>query len=119
MLYLLWNLFGNSSARFIFIMESVRLMPFGQAATQLNWVWQRQTPASLSMADAALMRPLAFGRATVAFRWLRDRWVIVTALSGAVLIAMGLLLLTGELTRLNSEAQQALDGLGLDIFSKI
>ena len=44
-----------------------------------------------------------------AFRWLRDRYLIVTALSGVVLIAMGLLLFTGELTALNIEAQQALD----------
>jgi cytochrome c-type biogenesis protein len=74
---------------------------------------------SAGLAVPFLACAVAFGRATVAFRWLRDRWVIVTAVSGAVLIAMGLLLLTGELTRLNSEAQQALDGLGLDIFSKI
>ena len=42
--------------------------------------------------------------------------MIITAVSGVVLIAMGVLLLTGELTRLNIEAQQALDSLGLNLF---
>ena len=50
---------------------------------------------------------------------LRDRWIAITAVSGVVLIAMGILLLTGELTRLNTEAQQALDSLGLNIFSEL
>ena len=57
---------------------------------------------------------VAFTARRRAFRWLRDHYVVITAVSGAVLIAMGVLLLTGELTRLNIEAQQALDSLGLD-----
>ena len=43
----------------------------------------------------------------------------MTALSGIVLIAMGVLLLTGELTRLNVEAQQALDSIGLNVFKDL
>ena len=66
-----------------------------------------------------LLTAVAFNRATAAFRWLRDRWTIVTAISGVVLIAMGVLLLTGELTRLNGEAQQALDSLGLNVFKDL
>ena len=66
-----------------------------------------------------LLTALAFTRAWGAFRWLRDRYVAITAISGFVLIVMGLLLLTGELTRLNTEAQQALDSLGLNIFSEL
>jgi cytochrome c-type biogenesis protein len=45
--------------------------------------------------------------------------VIITAVSGVVLIGMGVLLLTGELTRINSEAQQALDSLGLNLFDDL
>ena len=45
--------------------------------------------------------------------------MIITAVSGVVLIAMGVLLLTGELTRINSEAQQALDSLGLNLFQDL
>ena len=50
----------------------------------------------------------------MAFRWLRDRWAIVSVVSGLILIAMGLLILTGELTQLNIEAQRALQKVGLD-----
>jgi cytochrome c-type biogenesis protein len=72
---------------------------------------------SAGLAVPFLLTAVAFTRATTAFRWLRDRWTVVTAVSGLVLIAMGILLLTGELTQLNVRAQQGLDSLGLNIFS--
>jgi cytochrome c-type biogenesis protein len=72
---------------------------------------------SAGLAVPFLLTALAFSRATAAFRWLRDRYLVVTAVSGLVLIGMGLLLLTGELTRLNSEAQRALQSIGLDIWN--
>jgi len=74
---------------------------------------------SAGLAVPFLLSAVAFSRATAAFRWLRDRWTIVTALSGLVLIAMGVLLLTGELTRLNGEAQRALDSIGLNLFKSL
>jgi cytochrome c-type biogenesis protein len=74
---------------------------------------------SLGLAVPFLLTAVAFTRATSAFRWLRDRYLIVTAVSGAVLIAMGVLLFTGELTQLNIEAQQALDSVGLNIFGEL
>jgi cytochrome c-type biogenesis protein len=74
---------------------------------------------SLGLAVPFLITAIAFTRATTAFRWLRDRYLIITALSGAILIAMGVLLFTGELTTLNIEAQQALDGLGLNFFNEL
>jgi cytochrome c-type biogenesis protein len=69
---------------------------------------------SAGLAIPFLLTAVAFDRATGAFRWLRDRWLVITFVSGTVLIAMGVLLLTGELTRLNSEAQQVMDQLGID-----
>jgi cytochrome c-type biogenesis protein len=66
-----------------------------------------------------LLTAVAFTRAWSAFRWLRDRYVAITVVSGLVLVAMGLLLLTGELSRLNGEAQGALDSLGLDVFGNL
>jgi cytochrome c-type biogenesis protein len=36
-----------------------------------------------------------------------------------ILIAMGVLVYTGELTRLNLEAQQALDDLGINFFNEV
>jgi cytochrome c-type biogenesis protein len=74
---------------------------------------------SLGLAVPFLLTAVAFTRATSAFRWLRDPYLIVTAISGVVLIVMGLLLFTGELTQLNIEAQQALDSIGLNIFGEL
>jgi cytochrome c-type biogenesis protein len=68
---------------------------------------------SAGLAVPFLITAVAFNRATVAFRWLRDHYVIITAVSGAVLIAMGLLLLTGEMTQLNSEARKVLESIGI------
>jgi cytochrome c-type biogenesis protein len=69
---------------------------------------------SLGLAIPFLVTAVAFDRATTAFRWLRDRHVLVTAVSGAILVAMGLLILSGELTVLNSKAQTWLSHIGLD-----
>jgi cytochrome c-type biogenesis protein len=69
---------------------------------------------SLGLAVPFLLTAVAFDRATTAFRWLRNHYVVVTAISGAVLIAMGVLMLTGELTWLNAEAQKLMEKLGLD-----
>jgi cytochrome c-type biogenesis protein len=74
---------------------------------------------SLGLAIPFLLTAVAFDRATTAFRWLRDRHVLVTAVSGAVLVIMGLLIVTGELTTLNSKAQHALSSLGLDFLYNI
>jgi cytochrome c-type biogenesis protein len=74
---------------------------------------------SAGLAVPFLITAIAFTRATAAFRWLRDRYLIITGISGAVLIAMGILLFTGELTTLNLKAQDALDGLGLNFFNEL
>jgi cytochrome c-type biogenesis protein len=74
---------------------------------------------SAGLAVPFLITAVAFTRATAAFRWLRDRYLIITGLSGAVLIAMGILLITGDLTDLNLKAQQALDGLGINFFNEL
>jgi cytochrome c-type biogenesis protein len=69
---------------------------------------------SLGLAIPFLLTAVAFDRATTAFRWLRDRYVLVTAVSGVILIVMGLLIVTGELAVLNAKAQHGLSNLGLD-----
>jgi cytochrome c-type biogenesis protein len=74
---------------------------------------------SAGLAVPFLITAIAFTRATAAFRWLRDRYLIITGLSGAVLIAMGILLFTGDLTTLNIKAQQALNDLGLNFFNEL
>jgi cytochrome c-type biogenesis protein len=74
---------------------------------------------SLGLAVPFLATALAFDRATTAFGWIRDRYLLVTAVSGCVLVAMGVLILTGELTQLNVQAQRALSNLGLDFLYNI
>jgi cytochrome c-type biogenesis protein len=74
---------------------------------------------SAGLAVPFLVTAVAFTRMTAAFRWLRRRYLVITAISGLVLIGMGVLLLTGELTRLNLEAQDALDSLGLNVFKDL
>jgi cytochrome c-type biogenesis protein len=74
---------------------------------------------SAGLAVPFLLTAIAFTRMTTAFRWLRDRYLIITAVSGLILITMGVLLFTGELARLNIEAQRALDGLGLNFFKSV
>jgi cytochrome c-type biogenesis protein len=74
---------------------------------------------SAGLAVPFLLSAVAFNHATRAFRWLRDRYVAVTAVSGAVLVGMGVLMLTGELATLNAEAQRLLDALGLDFVYEI
>jgi cytochrome c-type biogenesis protein len=74
---------------------------------------------SAGLAVPFLLTAVAFTRATTAFRWLRDRYLIVTAVSGVVLVTMGVLLFTGELTQLNIQAQQALNDLHLNVFKDL
>ncbi|HWT91390.1 MAG TPA: cytochrome c biogenesis protein CcdA [Solirubrobacteraceae bacterium] len=69
---------------------------------------------SAGLAVPFLVSAVAFHRATSVFRWLRDRYVIITAISGVVLITMGVLIFTGEMTTLNTDAQRFLEKLGLD-----
>jgi cytochrome c-type biogenesis protein len=74
---------------------------------------------SAGLAVPFLLTAIAFTRATSAFRWIRDRYLIVTAVSGAILIGMGLLLFTGELQELNIRAQEWLDELHLNFFKSV
>src|SRR6185436_8816695 len=74
---------------------------------------------SAGLAVPFLLTALAFDRATTAFGWIRQHYLLVTALSGCVLILMGTLILTGELTQLNVQAQKALSNLGLDFLYKV
>ena len=74
---------------------------------------------SLGLAVPFLLCAIAFDRASIAFRWLRDRYLWVTAISGVILIVMGILVFTGEITRLNSEVQKFLNDIGLDFIYSI
>ncbi len=74
---------------------------------------------ALGLAVPFVLSALAFSRVTGFFRFFRDHFAPITAVSGAILVAMGVLLFTGELTQLNIEAQQALDSVGLNVFGEL
>ena len=74
---------------------------------------------ALGLAVPFLLSALAFSSFAGFFRFFRDHYAAITVVSGAVLIVMGVLLVTNELTRLNSEALQLMDDLGINFFSEI
>jgi cytochrome c-type biogenesis protein len=74
---------------------------------------------SLGLAVPFLLCAVAFDRASIAFRWLRDRYLWVTGISGVILIAMGILVFTGEITQLNAQVQKFLNDIGLDFIYSI
>jgi len=60
---------------------------------------------------------IAFTHASRAFRWLGHAALQLSG--GTVLIAIGVLVITGELYRLNIEAQRLMDALGLNFFNSV
>jgi cytochrome c-type biogenesis protein len=64
-----------------------------------------------------LLTAVAFSRATTAFTVFKRHYQAIVATGGVILIAMGILIWTNQLTMLNSEAQSWLEGLGLNFFS--
>ncbi len=74
---------------------------------------------SLGLAVPFMLTAIAFTRATTAFGWVKRHYAVINGLAGALLIVMGVLVLTGELTRLNAEAQSLLDDLDLNFFQEI
>jgi cytochrome c-type biogenesis protein len=66
-----------------------------------------------------LVTALAFSRATTAFAAIKRHYAAIIATGGVILIAMGVLVYTGELFQLNIEAQKLLDRLGLNFFNEI
>jgi cytochrome c-type biogenesis protein len=74
---------------------------------------------SAGLAVPFLLTAIAFNRASGAFRWLRDHYLWVTGISGVILIVMGVLVFTGELTQLNAQAQKLLNDIGLDFIYSI
>jgi len=72
---------------------------------------------SAGLAIPFLLTALAFGRMSGIFATVKRHYQTVVVGGGAVLIAMGVLIWTGELTILNTQAQNALQSVGLDIFN--
>jgi cytochrome c-type biogenesis protein len=74
---------------------------------------------ALGLAVPFVLSALAFSTFSGLFRFFRDHYTAITLVSGAVLVAMGVLLYANELTRLNSEALSLMEDLGINFFSDI
>jgi cytochrome c-type biogenesis protein len=74
---------------------------------------------SAGLAIPFILTALAFSRMTTAFAVVKRHYQAIVAVGGLILIAMGILILSGELSRLNIEAQSWLSSLGLDFWNQI
>jgi cytochrome c-type biogenesis protein len=81
-------------------------------AYQLAWY-------SAGLAIPFLLTTIAFQRMTRLFAVVKRHYALIVAAGGAILIVMGVLILTGQMTRLNIEALKWLDRLGLDFLTGI
>jgi cytochrome c-type biogenesis protein len=70
---------------------------------------------SLGLAVPFLITALAFSRATTAFTVIKRHYRAIVATGGGILIAMGVLILTGAFTELNIWAQKVTSELGLNL----
>ena len=61
-----------------------------------------------------LLTALAFSRMTTTFAVIKRHYTAIMAVAGAVLIAMGILILTGDFFQLNIQAQKLTNDLGLN-----
>jgi cytochrome c-type biogenesis protein len=69
---------------------------------------------SAGLAIPFIATSLAFDRMTKLFGWVKRHYGVIVFTGGAVLIAMGVLIWTGELSVLNSQAQSGLHSLGIN-----
>jgi len=74
---------------------------------------------SAGLAIPFLLTALAFSRMTTAFDAVKRHYPVIIATGGVILIAMGVLIWTGEFFRLNIEAQNFLDRIGLDFWNSV
>ena len=72
---------------------------------------------SAGLAIPFLLTAVAFSRATTAFAVVKRHYQAIVATGGVILIAMGILIWTGQLTELNAEAQSWFSSVGLDFWN--
>ncbi len=72
---------------------------------------------SAGLAIPFIATALAFSRMTTAFTVVKRHYQLIVAVGGLILIAMGVLILTGEITQLNAEVQSWAEELGLDFWN--
>jgi cytochrome c-type biogenesis protein len=70
---------------------------------------------SAGLAIPFLLIALAFERMTDALTVVKRHFPVIIAIGGAVMIVLGVLIVTGEFTMLNAKANTLLQGTGLDV----
>ena len=74
---------------------------------------------SAGLAVPFLLTVLAFNRMTMVFGVVKRHYNLIVAAGGLILIAMGILIWTGELYRINIEMQKWMSQVGLDFWNSI
>jgi cytochrome c-type biogenesis protein len=74
---------------------------------------------SAGLAIPFLLTAVAFSRMTTAFAAVKRHYAAIVASGGLILIAMGVLIWTDQLTELNIEAQRWMSSLGLDFWNEV
>ncbi len=74
---------------------------------------------SAGLAIPFLLTAVAFSRMTTAFAVVKRHYQAIVATGGLILIAMGVLIWTDQLTQLNIEAQRLLSELGFDFWNSV
>jgi cytochrome c-type biogenesis protein len=74
---------------------------------------------SAGLAIPFLLTAVAFSRMTTAFAVVKRHYQAIVATGGLILIAMGVLIWTGELFQLNVEAQNWMEQSGLDFWNSV
>lgn len=74
---------------------------------------------SAGLAIPFILTAVAFSQMTTAFAVVKRHYQAIVATGGLILIAMGVLIWTGELSQLNTEAINWMESLGLDFFNEV
>ena len=74
---------------------------------------------SAGLAIPFLLTAVAFSQMTSAFAVVKRHYQAIVAVGGVILIGMGILILTGELFRLNLEVQSWMESSGLDFWNDV
>jgi cytochrome c-type biogenesis protein len=74
---------------------------------------------SAGLAIPFILTAIAFSQMTTAFAVIKRHYQAIVVVGGLILIAMGLLIWTGELNRLNTEVVNWMEESGLDFYNEV
>ncbi len=74
---------------------------------------------SAGLAIPFILTAVAFSQMTTAFAVVKRHYQAIVVVGGLILIAMGVLIFTGELSQLNIKAINWMENLGLDFFNEV